>query len=172
MRIIALSGTGGSGKTTFARFCGEYANVVNFSSVDYVKAAAAILGWEWGSKTDRDRAALSELTQLADNYFDHRKKYIHHVLSALVDQEYAPDIVFVDIREPQMIQWLVDTYDAHSLVIIRDDIPPITTNPSDANVLEQMYTFTIYNKGDLDELKQQAKWFIKNLTMPADDILF
>jgi hypothetical protein len=50
------------------------------------------------------------------------------------------------------------------LLITSTRVAKITTNSSDANVEEYDYDYHIKNDGTLEELKEQAKEFVENLT--------
>lgn len=55
LKTVIINGTGGSGKDTFVELCKEYVEkmdnyyIYNRSSVDKIKEAAVIVGWD-GSK--------------------------------------------------------------------------------------------------------------------------
>lgn len=83
---------------------GEY--VYNISSVDQVKAAAKILGWNSEYKTSADRQFLHDLKECSIRYNDGPTSYIMSFLTSLEDECLASDmfaVVFVHIREPAEI---------------------------------------------------------------------
>ena len=71
IKFVIMNGSGGIGKDTFIDFIDDFMEkdeyLYNISSVDKVKEAAEILGWE-GGKTDEDRIFLHELKQAAVKY--------------------------------------------------------------------------------------------------------
>lgn len=70
-QIFVINGTGGAGKDTFVKMVSRqmdkmsnYAAVINVSSVDRIKEAAKIIGWN-GGKEEKDRKFLSDLKELS-----------------------------------------------------------------------------------------------------------
>ena len=65
-QLILINGMAASGKSTFAKFCIDYAkrkygvNGEELSTVDWVKEVARFCGWD-GKKTELDRRFLSDL---------------------------------------------------------------------------------------------------------------
>ena len=66
-KIVVINGSGGSGKTTFVSMVKKYASVCEISSVERIKQAATLLGWN-GDKTEKDRKFLSDLKFLSSAY--------------------------------------------------------------------------------------------------------
>ena len=72
-RIVIINGSGGSGKSTFVRLCKEILesqtnwNVLELSTVDWVKAVAQFAGWD-GSKEEKDRKFLHELKMALEEW--------------------------------------------------------------------------------------------------------
>ena len=58
--VIVINGVGGVGKDTLCDIASKYYKVMNVSSVDPIKDAARILGWD-GAKEPKDRKFLSDL---------------------------------------------------------------------------------------------------------------
>lgn len=97
---VIVNGSGGSGKDTFAAFCAARLNGFGLksdvcSSVDKVKAAAVLLGWD-GEKDDRGRSFLHELKMLSTKTFDGPMRSMDDFLA-----ETDASVVFFMIREPQ-----------------------------------------------------------------------
>lgn len=83
---------------------GDY--IYNISSVDQVKEAAKILGWNSEYKTSDDRQFLHDLKECSIRYNDGPTSYIMSFLTTLEDKCVASDmfaVVFVHIREPDEI---------------------------------------------------------------------
>ena len=72
--------------------------------------------------------------------------------------------MFVHIREIEEIKKIKALLNAKTLLITSSRVAKITTNSSDANVEEYDYDYHIKNDGTLEELKEQAKEFVENLT--------
>lgn len=163
--VVALNGSGGVGKTTFAKYCGTVCKAYNFSSVENIKNAAIFLGCDIQDKSDKTRAFLSDLTRLADEYFDYRKFFIKGRLNYLKtsDALQIPDVVLIDIREQELINWLKEEYNAITLIVRNSRVNEIKSNSSDANVGGINYDYEIANDGTLDDLNRKAGEFIKTI---------
>lgn len=168
-QIFIINGSGGVGKDTFVKFISEELNdtmkrfhtVVNFSSIDRVKEIARYIGWN-GEKTEKDRKFLSDLKALTNNYCDMPFKSLKNkVLEFNRSDENI--LLFLHIREPEEITRAVLRFNAKTILITRNSIHKITSNPSDKNVFYYDYDYVIENNGTLDDLKDKAKKFIKNL---------
>lgn len=171
LKTVIINGTGGSGKDTFVELCKEYVEkmdnyyIYNRSSVDKIKEAAVIVGWD-GSKTERDRKFLSDLKILVEEYNDNNFQYMKEQYEKikLTDDIYRNSILFLHIREPKEIQRVKEAFNAITLFIKNDNVANITSNMADANVKNYEYDIVIDNSGSLEELAYKAKEFI--------DILF
>ena len=70
MKIIVINGSGGAGKDTFIKYCREANHeIYSFSTVDYVKDIATLIGWN-GKKDMRGRRFLSDLKDALSEYND------------------------------------------------------------------------------------------------------
>lgn len=156
--IIIINGSGGVGKDTFVEYCKKYCKVMNISSVDKVKEAAKILtGWD-GTKDEKSRKLLVDLKQLGIEYNDAPFKYI--VESAQKFKTTAEELMFVHIREIEEIEKVKKATKAKTLLVTNKNVPIITSNESDKNVMNYQYDFYIRNDGTLEELENTAKEFI------------
>ena len=158
-QIVIINGSGGVGKDTFVKYCSEFVNVKNISSVDKVKEAAKILvNWN-GEKDDKSRKLLSDLKRLSIDYNDYPTKYIEKEAKDFANNNDL-DLMFVHIREIEEIKKLKELLNAKTLLITSKRIAKITSNVSDANVEEYQYDYNIKNDGSLDELREQARLFV------------
>ena len=83
------------------------AYIYNISSVDNVKAAATMLGWDNRFKTASDRIFLHELKECSIKYNDGPTSYVIEFLrSVLATCSDNCSYVFVHIREPEEIDKL------------------------------------------------------------------
>lgn len=168
-QIFIINGSGGVGKDTFVKFVSDELNdimkrfhtVVNFSSVDRVKEIAKEIGWN-GGKTEKDRKFLSDLKALTNNYCDMPFKSLENKAFEFKRND-ENILLFLHIREPEEITRAVLKYNAKTILITRNSIHKIVSNLSDKNVFNYKYDYEIENNGTLDELKDKAKEFIKNL---------
>lgn len=109
MLTFIINGTPGSGKDTFVdifKNYWKYGDVYNFSSVDRVKEAAKILGWDSNVKTEKDRKFLSDLKSLSDSYNDQSFNLMTKQYKYLENNGNLEDIIFYHIREPHNIERL------------------------------------------------------------------
>ena len=165
-RIFVINGSGGSGKDTFVGMVGQYSKVFNFSSIDIVKDAAKVLGWD-GGKSDKDRKFLADMKDLAVAYND---APLNSVLRAL--EEFLKDdneLMFIHIREPKEIRKFLDAVKSknlavQTLLVVNPNVDVIVTNKSDAGVLDYFYDIIVENDGTLDQLDAKAKCFASSLT--------
>ena len=163
--IIIINGTGGCGKDTFVEYVSEFANAINFSSIDKVKEIATYIGWG-GQKTEKDRKFLSDLKKLTTEYNDMSFNSIEEAVEKFKTSD--SNILFIHIREPEEIQRAVEHFEALTLLIKREDQEIITSNYSDANVENYDYDFKIINNS-LEQLDKDAELFVKNLNRTKED---
>lgn len=161
-KIVIINGTGGSGKDTFVEYCKEHMTVFNHSSVDIIKQAASIIGWD-GKKDDKSRKFLSDLKALVTEYNDGCFKYMKEMVETFTNVETDDCILFLHIREPEEIKRVVDEFGAITLLITNSNVEDITTNESDRRVYEYKYDYIVDNSGSLQDLAEKAYEFICSL---------
>lgn len=158
--VIVINGSGGVGKDTVIEMCQETIKVKNISSVDKIKEAARVLGWD-GTKTEKARKMLSDLKQLSIDYNDGPIKYMIDEYTKF--QGTDEEIMFVHIREPEEIQKLVNLIGCKTLLVTSSRIDTIKTNKSDASVFDYNYDYQIKNDGTLEDLQEEVSKFISDL---------
>ena len=169
IQYIIVGGFPRSGKSTFVSYCKEIIGenyTLDISTVDLVKHLAALAGWD-GTKTPKNRKFLSDLKQLLIEWDDvPYKDVIRTAQNARTDLDaYGVNhtlYVFVQCREPEEIQKFVDRVGAHTVFISRED-HETPTNESDITTRRYNYEATIFNDGDLDQLKLCAQAYVKSL---------
>lgn len=159
--VIIINGNGGCGKDTFIEYCKQYStyNIKNVSTVDLIKNAAQILGWN-GEKDEKSRKFLSDLKDLSSEAFNTPFKYIKDQIQYAYNNKI--EYIFVHSREPEEIGRFVKEFNAYTLFIdasIRKQ--QIVTNHADANVNNYKYDYYIENNGTLLEFENKAKEFIE-----------
>jgi len=160
-RVIIINGLPQSGKDTFVNLCGNYAKVVNFSSVDFVKDVAEYAGWD-GKKTDKSRLFLSELKRLMAYLDDIPYKKVKEAVRDFRKSD--NELLFVHIREPEEISRAVKDFNALSVFVSRAGNTQIVSNDSDKYVASyNSYDFTLNNDSDLEALDRKAKGFVTYL---------
>ncbi len=162
-QVIIINGSGASGKDTFVSYCKSYTNVLNISSVDKVKEAAKILvNWN-GEKDEKSRKLLVDLKKLSIKYNDAPLNYIKEEYNSFINSN--NNLMFIHIREIKEIKKVKRLLKAKTLLITNKNVPIITSNNSDKNVLNYEYDYTINNDGTLEELDAKAKEFITKLEL-------
>lgn len=159
--VVILNGSGGVGKDTFCKLVNKYALVTHCSSVDEVKYFARTMGWN-GTKTEKDRKFLSDLKALLTRYNDRPFNYLSMIVKKFLSNK-VEEILFIDIREPAEIDRAKRAFNAKTLLITNKNVPVITSNSSDACVLNYFYDFVIHNDGDISTFDLAAKNFVEEL---------
>ena len=157
-KVFIINGSGGVGKDTFCEYVGHYAKVKVISSIDLVKDYASKMGWN-GSKTPRDRKFLSDLKDLLTKYNDYPFRDICQ--KVLWFKEDDNEFLFIHIREPEEIDRAKIEFNAHTILMVNDNVKGIYSNHADARVLEYNYDIVIDNSGTLKDLEIIAKDFVE-----------
>lgn len=165
--IIIINGEPYSGKDTFIKFFSKYVKTKNISSVDKVKEAAIMLGWN-KEKDECGREFLSKLKKLSIQYFDHPYKYISDEIKKFKDSD--NEVLFIHIREKEEIEKIVENFNAITVIVKGSRSQCLKSNPSDANVNNyKKYDYILYNEKDLTDLENKAKGFAKYLKENYND---
>ena len=170
MKYFIINGRPRSGKDTFVNFCleelGAFGKLI--STVDFVKEIAARCGWD-KTKTPKNRKFLSDLKDLLTNWGDvPYKKTLQEIDMFKFDLDYwdvsDKGVVFIMCREPKEIERFERELNAKSVLIQRASVEfEQQSNHADSEVLNHRYDYIIENNGTIDELKEKAKEFLKNL---------
>lgn len=170
MKVVVINGAGGAGKDLFVAFCASILGsdkVKNYSTVDYVKAVAANIGWD-GSKTDKNRKFLSDLKRVLTEWDDIPYRRTRIEIKNFEDRMYKlggkfaeNGIIFIHCREPEEIQRFKNEFDAHTLLIRRESAENANwQNNSDSSVLNYQYDTEIWNDGSMEQLRKYAEAFL------------
>lgn len=170
MKYFIINGRPRSGKDTFVNFCleelGAFGKLI--STVDFVKKIATECGWD-GTKDLKNRKFLSDLKDLLTNWGDvPYKKTLQEIDMFKFDLDCwnvsDKGVVFIMCREPKEIERFERELNAKSLLIRRASVEfEQQSNHADSEVLNHKYDYIIENNGTIDELKEKAKEFLKNL---------
>lgn len=171
MKIVIVNGFPRSGKDTFVDFCLDYLGPYgkNISTVDFIKYIAKECGWN-GEKTPKDRKFLSDLKDLLSEWNDVPwKKVVKEIdmFAFMMSQYDMPTdncVVFIHSREPKEIERFEKELGAVSILIRRKSVEfSQQSNHADSEVLNHRYNYIIDNNKGLEELKNKAEEFCKNL---------
>ena len=137
-KYVIINGCGGVGKDEFIKKCRLFNNnIVNMSTVEYVKKIALQCGWD-GKKDDKGRRLLSDLKDALTRY---NNIPVQHILESLCN--YDNSIIFIHCREPDEIKFLKDKLKAKSLLITNANISLIKTNHADRCVFDTDYDYIV-----------------------------
>ena len=161
-RKVIINGSGGVGKDTFVDFCRIYAKVTNISSVDKIKEAAKILGWD-GGKTEDARKFLSDLKILSTEYNNYPYQYVADSIKEFESNK-SSRVMFIHVREPEEIDKLKKEFGCITLLIRNINKDIITSNMADANINNYEYDYVVDNDLDLSALKDKAIKFITTIS--------
>ncbi len=175
--IVLIGGRAGEGKSTFAKFCGEYllherdTGSVTIPFARMVKETAFVMGWN-GEKDDGGRKLLQEVGKIGREYdldlwADHAVGYIkdcdgqgfeYYFIddwrfpneSKVIMKHFHP-VLKVRMRRPEEFHTLKDT--------------ALYNDASEASLPDEnsYYDYVIKNSGNLDELDIKAKQFIDKI---------
>lgn len=159
--IVIINGSGGVGKDTFVNFCKLLVTVNNISSVDKIKEAAKILGWN-GSKDECDRKFLSDLKLLSSQYNNSPYNYIKICIENFRKHSKS-NIMFIHVREPEEIEKLKNDFGCITLLITNINKEPILSNVADAYVDNYKYDYIIHNDSDLKSLLDSSIHFVRDI---------
>lgn len=162
-RAIVINGSGEAGKDSFVESAIRHLALLgysasNHSSVDLVKEAAAVLGWD-GAKNEKGRQFLSDLKDLSTSRYAGPMNYMSGLIKGL-----GHDFMFFHIREPQEIARFLEVNSGSlSLLVSRPGVQGFG-NHADQNVAKHPYDFSIENAGTLADLDEKARVFVQELT--------
>lgn len=160
-QIFIINGSGFVGKDTFVTLVSESfdGSVMNFSSVDRVKAVAKSIGWN-GSKTEKDRKFLSDLKLLCTEYNNMPFNSMTEKVQEFINSN--SQMLFLHIREPEEIEKAKTAFNAKTILVKRDAVKHITSNMADSNVFNYQYDIVIDNDSDLESFCKKAIQFVED----------
>lgn len=162
-RVVIINGSGGSGKDTFVELCSSFVSCKSISSVRLIKIVARGMGWD-GSKDEKSRKFLSDIKTISSAYNDLPFEDMRREVASFTEDG-EEEILFLHIREPEEVERAAKEFDATTLLIVRDNIAPITSNYADANVGNYKYDYVVENSGDIQhDLLLKAKAFVYLMT--------
>lgn len=169
MRVVIINGQGGIGKNTFVGYCIKaHKDTKTISLVNEIKYVAELLGWK-GNKTPKDRKFLNDLKKIATEYnnfpFESVALNISNILEKYKEEDKPTKdlVIFIHAREPEDIRYLVEKYDAKTLLIRKSGLSKKFGNPADDKVFDIDYDYIVYNDSTEDILQEEAEKFISKL---------
>lgn len=161
-KVFIINGAAGVGKDTFVEiakykiFIKTGLTTYNISSVDNVKTAAKILGWD-GEKDARGRKFLSDLKDLSTINYQGPYNYMLNQVNSK-----TKGIFFLHVREPIEIKYFTDNYSdlVKTILVERDNIETFE-NHADKNVDKYNYDVKILNIGSIEDLVEIADQFVE-----------
>ena len=91
--VVIINGRGTSGKDTCISFINSF-KVMNVSSIDPIKEAATILGWN-GVKTKKARKYLSDMKKLSVEFNDYPMNYIMKMYEKFMSPYNEDDVIIM-----------------------------------------------------------------------------
>lgn len=159
---VVVNGGAGVGKDAFVDYCMEYLAHLGYScskhsSVDQVKAAAHLLGWD-GVKDEAGRQFLSDVKDLSTRAYDGPMRYMLGLIEVM-----RQDVMFFHVREPREIAKFLAAVPRSVAVLVERPGVAQFGNHADANVWKFDYPHVVANDSTLDVLRLRAGRFIEGL---------
>ena len=165
LTVLFLNGFPRSGKDSFVRALNSVASEKNIriaqaSTVDRVKDAMRILGWDGVSKNEEDRGLACDIKNAWTRHYDGSFKYVEQLIK---DLHGMPEeiILTVDSREPAELARFKEAFggpllnerapdtnwgfNARTVLVDRGDRSERYDNDADRNVLQFEYDFIVRN---------------------------
>lgn len=159
-KIVIINGSATKGKDSFCNLCDLYIPTLAISTVDVVKQAYTMFGWD-GDKSEIHRKALSDIKDIATKNLDHPFNLIKNKIELFRQSDCK--LMFIHTREPEEIERFVREFGCITLLIRNPNVKSITSNHADAEVENYNYDYVIYNDGTIDDLNIKVKEFINEI---------
>lgn len=163
IKLYPINGSGGSGKDKFIEYVETILDnrnskiiVINHSTVDSVKDAIEILGWDRSDKSDEAREFMSVVN-------DARKKYNNGPVAETIDlvktiiedsYEFHDFFIFCHCREPENIIEIkekgMEYCEVKTILLERYNHIPPTCSKDDPNIIKSI-NYDIYYKANTKE---------------------
>jgi hypothetical protein len=170
MIVFIINGKPTVGKDTFVSMVDKAyyyikpnSLVTNISTVDRIKKAAGLLGWN-GEKTPEARKFLADLKALSTEYNDFPTMYCCDYAEKNKDMF---DILFIHCREPENITNIknrilnISRIPCYTLQVVREDVEEVTSNTADMNTDNYDYDIVVDNNGTINDLYNLAEYFVR-----------
>lgn len=167
LHLFVINGQNHAGKNSFAGFVCDMlkANhgwyVYEMSSVDKVKEAARLLGWD-GVKDETGRLFLSNLKDMSTKFYNGPMMYMRKKIQDF-RALYGGGFIISHIREPDEVGAFVREFPKAKTILVKRDGIIAANNHADQNVENYTYDITVYNNEGLPELRDKARLFSEQL---------
>lgn len=170
-KYIVVNGYPRAGKDLFVDYCCQALQQATpmtlaghkISSVDAVKKAALLLGWD-GNKDAKGRAFLSALKDLSTEAYDGPLDYMLSKISELENKLVVGNFYFFFIREPEEILKFIQIHPGTITVRVSGKYEKCDfLNTGDSRISNFDYDHTILNYGTKSDLQCAAISFITNI---------
>lgn len=166
MKIVAVNGLPGSGKTSFVDCCSKFLeehsrglDVIVTSVIEPIKQIATDIAWD-GKKDFKGRRLLSDIKDALDEYENFTQEYIDSIITTVAD------VVFIDVRSKVDIDYLAKKYSAMTVFIENNrNVISEFSNHADEDIVVSGYHYNYYiqNNSTKEDLQRQAEQFIFNV---------
>lgn len=168
--LIVINGSGRSGKDSFVDFIKTGSSLINtfcISSVEAVKDAAKILGWD-GEKDEAGRKFLSDLKDLSTSAYDGPMTYMKHRIERIGVHSKGNNVIFLMIREPEEIERFCMEFPDNTITVLvrRPNISERYGNHADDGVEGYNYDYIVDNNAGIDKLSDLANEFLATVIAP------
>lgn len=165
-KIFLINGPAGAGKDAFIEAVSKQCNIVNCSIITGIKnIASTYFKYDEKMKTERDRKFLADLFTLANEYCNYAERELDTCIRSYITiPNKTSDAMFICIRNPKYIRYVVDKYGKdlyiRTVCVTRPDIDLIESNAEDRAVFDMDYDIYIENDAGIDQLYTAATRFI------------
>lgn len=158
-KVFLISGSPAAGKDTFINLCKTYdENILNFSSVDYIKwLSHKYLDIDTKKKTPELRKFLSEFKRILTEFNDYPFQQCVKAIETLEEEQ----SIFIHVREKSEMDKIKKLFPQTKIVYVEGLESVVYGNFSDDNVKDIEADIIIHNNSTLQELSKTAKWFVK-----------
>lgn len=163
-QVWVLNGSARSGKDTFADIVEKWCKtqmitteVHNISSIDLVRRAAVLLGWDT-KKDEKGRKFLSDLKLISSKHYNGPFKYVTEYINN------HDGIIFVHIREPKEIEKLIKAIPETQTILLTRPSNDTPNNMADKNVDKFNYDVYIQNDSTMEDyVRKIVRWCENNI---------
>lgn len=165
-KILIINGAPRSGKDTFIDFVSGIKDTIRYSSIEWVKEKAKLLGWD-GKKDIKGRNFLSDIKDAATRYDDKLFKETVSIINYYCYSHF--EFICICIREPSEIKKIVDyckdkNMECYAIIIKNQkaeyDAKKLNNN-GDNNYMNFKYDFELENNWTLTSFQRRVINFIE-----------